>query len=569
MRYRERLVVCILFLCASFLVPESVSAALLRLSPDTGVFVQGTTFTTSIILNTEGKPVNAADAELSFNPRELSVVGLTKGTLFSLWTLEPTFSNTAGTVSFGGGSPSGYTGKNGSIITITWRALVSGTPKVSWKSGSVLAADGLGTNVLTGMNGASYTIDAKTSVPAPEYIPAPNTPASPRVRSDTHPEEAKWYRETTAHLVWDVPSGVIAVRTAFDREAESIPNVTYDEPILEKTISDIAEGVSYFHIQFKNSDGWGRIAHYAIRVDTTEPSVFVITETTPNAVDAVRTFRFDVEDTSPIVRYLVIRDGLPAEEWIKTSDNAEYVTPPLSPGEHTLVVTAYDSAGLSRTETKTFTVDALTPPRLTEYSDRFPTSAITLFKGETLPQHEIVATIRALTSGKEYEIRTKARDDGTFTLVPEFRFDVGSYEITLRAIAENGAQSDESDAVRFVVYEPGYVVVGTVAIRILSLLVPIISLILMLVFGTWFLWHRLSVWQKNVLGETKDAEQKLQKEFTSLVLQVRETLGTIKSERKGKITARESLLFSQIEDNLHQTEKRLKKELTDIETIVE
>src|SRR5690606_24690928 len=110
----------------------------------------GARFTVNVIVNSSGQAINAADGNLTFNPRELSVVSVSRGSsIFSLWTSEPAFSNSAGTVTFSGGSPNGYTGSSGHVMSVTFQALSAGTPKVSLSGGSVLAADGRGTNVLT------------------------------------------------------------------------------------------------------------------------------------------------------------------------------------------------------------------------------------------------------------------------------------------------------------------------------------------------------------------------------------------------------------------------------------
>ncbi len=50
---------------------EAVDAATLHVGPNTGVYTVNKAFTVSVILNTEGKAVNAADGQLSFNPKEL------------------------------------------------------------------------------------------------------------------------------------------------------------------------------------------------------------------------------------------------------------------------------------------------------------------------------------------------------------------------------------------------------------------------------------------------------------------------------------------------------------------
>ncbi len=119
-------------------------ASTLSLSPATGVYTTGSTFTVRVVVNTKGAAINAADGTLSFNPKELQVVSVSRASsIFNLWTTEPTFSNSAGTISFSGGSPTGFTGAAGTVMTATFRTLGAGSPRVTMSSGSVLAANRL------------------------------------------------------------------------------------------------------------------------------------------------------------------------------------------------------------------------------------------------------------------------------------------------------------------------------------------------------------------------------------------------------------------------------------------
>jgi hypothetical protein len=131
-------------------------AATLSLTPGTGVYQSNTTFSARVVVNTQGQAINAADATLSFNPSQLAVVSVNRvGSIFNLWVTEPTYSNSAGTITFSGGLPSGYTGSAGTVMNVTFRAVGSGSARVNFSSGSVLANDGRGTNVLNTMNGGS------------------------------------------------------------------------------------------------------------------------------------------------------------------------------------------------------------------------------------------------------------------------------------------------------------------------------------------------------------------------------------------------------------------------------
>jgi hypothetical protein len=144
-----------IFLISSFFFSAGIAqtyAATLKLNPATGVYTVGNVFSDAVLVQTNGASVNASDGQITFNPKELQVVQVNRNnSIFNLWTEEPSFSNSAGTISFSGGSPTGYKGASGNIATITFKSLTAGTPKVNFKSGSILAADGLGTNILTGM----------------------------------------------------------------------------------------------------------------------------------------------------------------------------------------------------------------------------------------------------------------------------------------------------------------------------------------------------------------------------------------------------------------------------------
>ncbi|MEK7067743.1 MAG: hypothetical protein AAB956_01970 [Patescibacteria group bacterium] len=81
--------------------------ASLYLSPSTGEYTVGNTFSIDVKVNTGGAAINAAEATLAFNPNSLEIVKLAKNnSIFALWTQEPVFSNAPGSMSFGGGLPS-------------------------------------------------------------------------------------------------------------------------------------------------------------------------------------------------------------------------------------------------------------------------------------------------------------------------------------------------------------------------------------------------------------------------------------------------------------------------------
>ncbi len=569
----------ILFSLACFVGVGSAEAATLKVSPSTGVYTAGSAFTVSVVLNTEGKSVNAADGQLSFNPRELTVASVSRGaSIFNLWTEEPTFSNAAGTISFGGGSPSGYKGAAGTIISITFKPLAAGTPKVTFKSGSVLAADGMGTNVLTAMNGGTFTIAAKGETPAPEYIPPANTPQAPKIVSGTHPDASVWYKEKNATLSWSVPAGVTAVRMLLDETSGTVPTKVYDEPLTEKRLDDLSEGVSYFHLQFKNADGWGRISEYTLRVDTEAPKNFTITEEAPDANNPSKVLLFAYEDVSPIREYKIQIDGKEPIVFKDTEGTKKYTLDSLMPGYHTISVEAFDSAGNASVASYSLTIEAFEKPVFTDFPTRINTEVIPAIKGKTRPNATVAievmrasdnTLISVAEGGAEenpYVVQSDA--EGVFTFIPDDTFDTGVYTITAVARDAFGSVSEKSDAIKIIVEVPGYVAAGTVVINFLSVLVPIIALLIVLIFGSWYLWHRLVLWKRRVRKETLEAEERLTFEFTSIVKSLDAGVAELKESRKGKLTKAELALIERIESDLKVAQGKIGKEIEDIENVL-
>ena len=547
-----------------------------------GVYTAGQTFTARVVVNTGSDSINAADGSLSFNPRELSVVSVSKGSIFSLWTAEPSFSNSAGTITFSGGSPAGYKGSGGTIISITFRAVAAGSPKVSFSSGSVLAADGRGTNVLTSMSGGAFTVAAAGTGEAPEpevieYVAPANTPGAPNIESSTHADQTLWYNSKTAELSWSVPSDVTSVRTLLDDSASSIPTRVYDTPIRSITLEDLEEGVQYFHLQFRNADGWGKVSHYRLAVDTVKPERFDIAlQENADLSNPVQTLLLTTQDaTSDVRRFLVQLDGAEPYEYLDETGSSTITLPTLEPGHHTVIIEAFDSANNGIISTFSFSILAFDKPQFTEYPSEINEEVIPVIKGITRPNAKVQVTMTQVGLGVSSESASKVYEvisgaDGVFSFIPDGRLSLGVYELTAVAIDQYGAQSETSDAIRIAVQQPGYIQIGSLVVSILSVIIPLLALTALLIFGTWILIMRMRSLRKGVSRETKEALAIVKTEFASLHTQLQEQKAMLESSRKTKkLTKAESELIDTLGHALDEAEKRMTKEVTDVEDIVE
>ncbi|MCK5357728.1 MAG: hypothetical protein KAJ48_04975 [Elusimicrobiales bacterium] len=131
-------------------------------SPGSGTYTINKSFSMKVMVDSSGGiGINAAEGTIKYNPAYLSISKiLDSNSIFKLWTSDPSYSNSAGTITFGGGSPGSYTGSAGEIFSVTFTAKKAGVTNVTWSAGVVLAADGKGTNVFNGFGNAKYTIQA-------------------------------------------------------------------------------------------------------------------------------------------------------------------------------------------------------------------------------------------------------------------------------------------------------------------------------------------------------------------------------------------------------------------------
>lgn len=550
----------------------TAEAATLSVSPGTGVYTSNSNFTVRVVVNTSGKSINAAEGTLSFNPSELSVVSVNRsGSIFNLWVAEPSYSNGAGTVSFSGGLPSGYTGSSGNIMTVTFKAKGSGASKVSFASASVLANDGAGTNVLTSMNGGTFTIQAAAPTPEAEeviveYVAPANTPGAPSITSSTHGDQKAWHTSKEAVLSWDLPGGVTAVRTLLDDRATAVPTKVYDSPIRTITLSDLDEGVSYFHVQFKNADGWGKVSHYRLAVDSEKPTEIKISK--PENADSnnpEQQLAVEVTDaTSKVTKFKVQVDGGEMFEVTRNTATGTIKLPSVGPGYHTVVIEAFDEAGNSIIGNYSFEVESFEKPIFTEFPQEINEQVIPVLKGTTRPNATVEITLTKVgTESVTYQVT--ADSTGVFTFIPEGKFSTGVYEVKARATDAYGAQSLDSDTIRIAVQQSGFIRLGSVLVSYLSVIIPLIALLGLAVAVTWYMVVYLRRFRKQLRKESSEALEILHREFTSLQTELRHQEGLILESRKTKkLTKAEADMIMVLDKALQNSQRNVEKEISDV-----
>jgi len=326
------------------IVPMAVKAdtATLYLSPKSGTFFMGSTFSISIYVNTKGEEINAVDVDLKFPPDIIQVTSPSSGESFvSQWLSPPTYSNATGKISFRGGMPGGITTSAGLISTITFRAKMPGKANIEFlDSSKVLLHDGKGTSISPILIGGSYQI----SVPPPE---------GPRILSASHPDPDIWYQDNNPSFNWVREHGMIDFSFSLSQNPQEEPDEVSDGDINFKSYTDIPDGIWYFHLRAIKQGVWGKTSHYVIKIDNSPPNSF-----SPEVDTYSRFVYFETKDVYSGIDYYEIslrdlRDPESLQPFF-TEAVSPYKIPYEKSGRYSIIIRAFDKSGNLREGQVTF-----------------------------------------------------------------------------------------------------------------------------------------------------------------------------------------------------------------------
>jgi len=572
----------VLFLFSILVLAGGAAAqtASLYLSPSAGNYTVGNTFLVQVKVNSGGIAINAADGTLVFDPDKLEVVSISKtDSVFSLWVQEPAFSNSLGTLTFAGGKPSpGFTGAAGVILNITFKTRTAGTANLTFASGSVLADDGKGTNILSNLGGGIYTLSGKTVIPLPtappsgEYVPAAtpgSAPSAPIVSSSSHQEESKWYSNSNPEFSWKLPADVTGVSVLLHEKATANPGSDSDGLITSKKFEGIEDGIWYFHIKFRNQYGWGATTHRKVSIDTVRPEFFEVQiDNEGDPTNPTPILYFKSNDALSGIEYYEVEVG---EQKYASITNASlthnpYRLPPQSPGKLTVIAKASDKAGNLAMASADAVIEPIASPVITESPKNLKVGDILQVKG-TSPNPENTITVFIKREGGETLTASVQPDsEGNWLYINPKSLDKGDYEVWAIAVDKRGAQSNPTENIKLAVTLPIVLKFGKIALDYLSIMITLIVLIIGAVAVGFYAWYRVSIWRKRVRQETKEVKDTVTRAFKALKEEVEEQIefldekpGMTKAERKVRDKLKEALGVSEefIQEEVKDVEKEL------------
>lgn len=571
LRVLSAFILVLFFIFISF---NTALAATLSISPSSGAYTVGKTFTATVYVGSPDQAINAVSGILSFPADKLEATAVSKsGSVITLWVQEPAINNSTGKVSFEGiAFNPGYTGKAGKVISVTFRAKSGGSAPVTFSSGSILANDGQGTNILNGMGSARYNIEVAVSGPAAPKAETPpesvGTPAAPQISSDTHPDPEAWYNVKNANFAWSLGSDITGVRLLVSDKPQDTPTVDYKPPISSKMVSNLDDGIWYAHVRLENKQGWGGVSHFRLQIDTQKPDKFEISSIEKNEVsDPSNKFIFTASDSgSGISHYNIKIDDQDLGRWEDKGDHI-YVTPNLKAGNHTLRAEVFDKAGNSLTSFLDFEIKPLAPPIITYYANELQSQDVMVIKGDTYPTSQVFIWLQK-DNGQAKSYTVQSDELGKFVFIYDEKLSDGIYTFWAESQDKRGATSSATEKKNIFVQPPKFLRIGNLAISFLSVVIPIIALIILLVLMLSYSWFRIRRLRKQVIKEVGEAELMLHGEIGRIKQNIIEQIKILEQASAiRQLTKEEKMLIDNLSKNLDEAELKIFKEIEDIDVV--
>lgn len=320
--------------------PLTIYNSTMKIRPGTGVYVIGHTQQASIAVYSGGEKVNAIDASLRFDPDVIRVDRLSfeRSLCSEDATIEHEIDNAHGTLRISCAVLEDvFSDPRAILADIEFTPLSAGSASIVFDEGtSVLAADGLGTDVLRSVTPAFYRVfeeDDISNVFSKNSITIPFSPS--------HENSRQWYSNRRVRVTWPSMKGVEYVYE-FTKNASSTLENSLATSANEITLNAPSDGVYYFRIAPQKDGVRGLTSTLTVMIDTTPPDIPNIkTSTTKIKKNGIVRFELASNDTlSGLQKNFYVRIG--STVWLPTF--AKLYMPFRDVGEQRVGVRVFDNA---------------------------------------------------------------------------------------------------------------------------------------------------------------------------------------------------------------------------------
>jgi len=579
----------LIFVNFSLIPLAHAAGASLYVAPATGTYVVGDNITITVKAYTGGNAINSSEGVLNFDKNFLEVVAVSKsGSIFTMWPVEPSYKNSAGTISFGGGLRSpGFSGQSGKIISATFKAKSVGSTQIRFSSGAILANDGKGSNVLETMGSATFNIAAKeATVPdvGGDSAKIPAKPLSvvdnkavvitdeynkPNVTSATHPDQNTWYAKNNIEFAWEVPVGVTGVSYDFNKELNFDPKSESSGLISSKVYNNVENGIWFLHLKFFDGKKWGTVEHYRVMLDNVRPDPFTIKVEQKDATNWPSLLFKTRDNISGVQSYEVYVNSLEENKYnIKEDESQESLSVELTQlgyGEHTALIKVLDKAGNETDETVEFTIQPIETPIIKNYAKEIKSSEQFFINGTAL-ENILINVYLQDEAGKIFTKVIHSDKNGNWFYLNDAGLRNGRYFAWVEGENMNGLKSVPSQKVSFLVTPPVFATFGSFVINYFTVITSLIFMVILITLLIMFVTGKL---RKKLKKETVEVEDVLHQNMTGLKQMVDDEVSRIDQYKRITEVRKESVKIKQaLRDSIEVTEKKILKEIKDVEDIL-
>lgn len=554
---KNKIFISIFLPVAFFALGGKADAAVLHMRPSQTNVAVGNITNVQVTVDTLGKVINNAESAIQFPTDLLEVVSIDQtSSIFSLWVENPSFSNTAGQITFNGGVPNpGFQGGNGKVISVIFRAKKAGTASVIFLNSAIRENDGLGTDILSGKTGSEITIRSPKVKPIED--------SSFVMTSPSHPNQNKWYSKDDIKMTWTLPKRATAVKTLLGAYKDSKPTVYYDTPITKKDMEDMEDGTWYFHANYLADNVWSKTQHYKLQIDTTDPTDVSVRSEKDDA-GKVTLYMNAGDSLSGIDHFTVTANGdKPIIVKSNVNGEASVEVPFVRAGEHVLNISAYDKAG-NKAETEiTITVDSTPELKIDSYPSIIKVNESIEISG-TAPYP--YASLRVSLKNNDdvvHVYKLKSNSYSKFNFISQPIQTEGPYTLWVDMLKDNEEISLSSQKVVITAETPLLLQIGSYTIGLMKILIPALLLLILFIALLLYGWLKLFSLYRKVRKESREAEQVSERTFKVLRKGVDKHIKQLKKAKR-KLTSEEMEFLQEFSEKLEEADRVVTKEIRDI-----